>query len=302
MAYFVPYDDRNKEQEYGQEPGQGGGLIGGAGGAGEGVGGATAPRKGTEFATLQKYLQGGKEGSAALAEKLASGAEQARSAALSPIEEAQSQLGSQLQPIEQRNIGGVIGGSISPYAPQYSSPYSLSIRPQADAAKIQEAKQMLSSAYGGPSKLGNLVDVGAARESAKLAEEKGGLLGTEAGRLEALRSIYEGRPYKRGVAALDQALLQSSPEAKARLQSAYEGTRGLGDKISEMQSAANQRIGAAQEKYGSEREQLRSSLWDTLRQLGQKYQGKYGSSGYQQAMSGLGPLIEEITPTGQFRR
>jgi hypothetical protein len=266
MAY-IPEEEKKREQEEGQGIGtpQGGGLIG-AGGAG--VGGAQVPRRGTEFATLQKYLAAGRPQAAGLAEKMAGTTTAAGEEARGLAQKAQESLGTALQPYESASAAPLIQSTIDPYKARTLSAARparsiIGIAPAIgpSSSQLEAARTLLAGQYGGPQEFSELEQYGQAQEAARKAEEGRKMLGTEAGRMQLLSEQYQpGRTLRRGLTALDQAIMQASPEARAVFEQTQEQLKGIPGEFEKLGEAGRERIAAAKTRLGEESEKFGGAL------------------------------------------
>lgn len=271
MAFLLQDEEKKREEEGLAQQTQGGGIIGGeSAGVGQG-----AKQGGTGFATLQKYLTANAPQAGALAEKVAGKATSAAEEAKTQLAGGQTQLASQLQPYGTLDASSLEKKYITPILqPQVQTASRFPILglrrgPQAGQSEFQQA---LSGQYKGPQDITGIEGFSKAQESAAKASALSGLLGQEAGRAQMLRESAT-RPYaSQGRVNLDQALLQTSPQAREILAKTAEQIKGMPD-VTAATEAGTKQISEAKQKTADTASQLAAKLSQAKSGLGGEIQG-----------------------------
>lgn len=281
MAYIQNPTEEEKNQQLQQQQLPGAPV---SGGGGTGVG-QTRPPAGTGFATLQKYLSANRPQAGALAEKVVGRVGEKGQEVRGLAETAQQKLGEQLSPYSSLDASKV---NIQPYgfgsmlaqsqqqAPQINPALAGKVVMQvpslypAGPSEEQQAlsKNILSGQYSGPKSFQDVAEWNQAQTAAGKAEQLRGLLGQESGRTQLLRELSTGRPYRAGVTSLDQALLQTSPEAQQKLLGGAESLKGLQEEMAGIGKAAEERIGATKDIPAAQAKLLRDKLTGEMSGLG----------------------------------
>jgi hypothetical protein len=263
MAYIPGVNEEEQPQNA-----QGGGIVGGSG---QGIGGQSTPQRGTEFATIQKYLKAGQGSGADLANKIVGSIQGKGNEAINQAQSALTGLNTQLQPTSnliqsaptaQANVQSTFGMPTlnESYSGKYYSPnktFGGIATPQRPAYSNDLINNLLKAQYSGPTDFFSEESAQTAGNTANRANELASLAGTEEGRMQLLKEQY-GQGRSRGVNALDQALLQTSPEAKTQLQSFK--PEDYFSKVKELISQGQQKVSDTQSGLSSAQAGLRNQI------------------------------------------
>lgn len=249
MAY-LPTSEKDKEDQKGQQEGgptnettlggQGGVIGGGGGGVQQQSGPQTAPgQAGTGFVNLQRYISANRPGIGRMTDTTV------------------GKIGETGQQAQQAKEGVIGAFDEQAAAARVQADQGILKNLRKDPTKITgnadtlaAFQRMQSGQYGGPK---SMADVEGFQQAQGAVDKLGTTLGqteTSGGRYNLLRQYLGDPRYSQGENRLDQAFMQSDPNAQQKLAGVREQfnptVEGFGERLNESQQQAQQFMSEAQ--------------------------------------------------------
>lgn len=216
MAYVL--DEEEEELGTGPQASGQSSLIQGQSGT-TGTGGPTSSvgQSATPFTSINRYIEANRPQTQKLAENVGGYVEGLGNTARKNIEDARMKTSGDISAGTVNYNQGLVNQAIN-------TPEKLTSQQKTDYKKMRDAS------YGGPSSFEETQYYQPAQKSAAKAQEQSGLLKSAEGigqvAIDQQKSLGRSR-INQGAASLDSALLQSDPNANARLQQASKNTADI---------------------------------------------------------------------------
>lgn len=191
------------------------------------------PTSGTGYTNIQDYLNANKDATKGLSEKVAGVVTGAANTAKSKVDEART----------------AASGAVSAATPTYNqdlvkSAISNPLDFSANEENVKNLTALRDATYKGPTSFETTEGYQPALSSIMKAEEKGTLAQTPGGYEELVKEVNPST-YKAGKSALNQQLLQASPEAQQTIGESAESTKTLKDYLAQSGQIVAPEIAAA---------------------------------------------------------
>lgn len=280
MAYLV--EDKDQEQQAQQNaspPGanpnnqdilsSGGGVIsptGSASGA-QPIGPASnnpAPTSSGSFTNLQKYLDQNQDQGKPIADKVTGVVQQqasdARGFAQNAANQFQSEVNQQIPQLDQGLLQNITpSGPAGQHTQPTQNPDFIAANNLTDDQKAA-IKAARTGVYQGPNTIEDTGLLADATQKANEAKQSADLSATEPGRFTLLQKAIGTPNYTHGQQRLDQALLETNPEAESSLENLRSSIGNLPQDIQSYTDQANAYVAPVKQKIADQNTQVSSSL------------------------------------------
>jgi hypothetical protein len=200
----------NNEENQAQQPGQPvtqqqqSNVIGGSAGTQQASAGSQQPTRSGSFTNLRAYIDANRGQGEQMAQQVSTGIKKQQ-------QEAQTGLQGSQQAFQQKvgQAGNVYGQAEQNLIGQVAN--------APEQVDVNRFTQLRTGQYTGPQNLSDIQEFAPAQQQASNLAQYGQALGSASGRQAILQETFERPTYSRGQQALDQLLVETSPEAKQNL-------------------------------------------------------------------------------------